>query len=130
MITSPAAFFRRHHVHGTRPLDPHTVAQYPATPTRPPRSRTRLGSSSLAECFLCPAGAVLLSRCPCRGLSILSEVTPPTGEPDAGRSARPVRREGERSRSPYPYRDSLIWQEENNPSPRLRRTLSPRRGPL
>src|SRR5215472_4361231 len=84
MITSPAAFFRRHHVHGTRPLDPHTVAQYPATPTRTPRSRSRLGSSSLAECFLCPAGAVLLSRCPCRGLSILSEVTPPTGEPDAG----------------------------------------------
>jgi RNA-directed DNA polymerase len=44
---------------------------------------------------------------------ILGHVNPLVGKTTdwragCGRSARPVRREGERSRSPYPYRDSLV----------------------
>ena len=58
----------------------------------------------MATGLLCQAGVVLLSRGPRFGLSILSEVKPPTGEPDAGNP--PVRFGGRGDRttvSPYPY---------------------------
>ncbi|HWT77284.1 MAG TPA: group II intron reverse transcriptase/maturase, partial [Candidatus Methylomirabilis sp.] len=67
-------------------------------------TRSGFGSSTLAQCFLCQAGTLLLNGGPCLGLSILSEVRPPTGEPDAGEL--PVRFGGRgsgQSCSPYPY---------------------------
>src|SRR6266513_462790 len=63
------------------------------------RSETR--QSTLAECFLYHAGAVLSCYGPCAGASILSEVNP-IWRAGCGRSASPVRREGERNQSFLP----------------------------
>src|SRR5438552_3145099 len=62
----------------------HASAKHPSSETSSAGTRTGVGPSSLAECFLCQAWAVLLDSCTCTGSSILSEVRPPTGEPDAG----------------------------------------------
>ena len=49
------------------------------------RDRARgAGPSTLAECLLRGVRVVLLGHSPCDGPSILWEVKPPTGEPDAG----------------------------------------------
>src|SRR6516225_11465912 len=70
---------------GTRAPPQHLAEAQPET--RPGQEST--GPSTLAECLLCSAGAVFT----CDGLraraSILNEVKPPTGEPDAGKP--PVR---------------------------------------
>src|SRR6185295_9694515 len=60
------------------------TSQHPAPPSQAQRSIPRKGPQPLAECFLCRAGAVLLCHSLCPGPSVLSEVRPPTGEPDAG----------------------------------------------
>jgi len=61
--------------------------------------------------------AVLLSCCPCRGLSILSEVTPPTGEQDAGDP--PVRFGGRGSvlALPTPIGVAFFVQNQRIPHP-------------
>src|SRR5436853_6387640 len=61
----------------------HASAKHPSSETSSAGTRTGVGPSSLAECFLCPAWAVLLDSCTCTGSSILSGVRPPTEEPDA-----------------------------------------------
>jgi hypothetical protein len=85
-------------------------------PPRAGRSWPGLGPSTLAQCFLCQAGALLPNCCPCSGLSILAEVRPPTGEPDAGEP--PVRFGGRgsgSSRSPYPL-SRLAFGEQGTAS--------------
>ena len=60
------------------------------------------GPSALAEGLLCQAWVVLSGRCPCCGLSILVEVKPPTGEPDAGEPPVRFGGRGERDHSVLP----------------------------
>ncbi len=78
------------------------AAHNPRQTTKAASARTR--SSTLAKCLFRRTWANLLSLSP-RQSELLSEVRPLTGEPDAGKSASPVRREG-RGSIPrcYPYR--------------------------
>jgi hypothetical protein len=64
-----------------------------------------------------------IARRPYRGMSVLSEVRPPTGEPDAGKSACPVRKEGVSKPidAPYPYQqkfDSSVAPQAPSTRPR------------
>ena len=68
----------------TRWLGPRPTAERAPQTARSPRSRSRHGSSPLAEQILCQARAVQPDDRPCSGRSILSQVRPSTGEPDAG----------------------------------------------
>ena len=62
------------------------------------------GPSALAECVLRRAWVVLPRRGPCDAPSTLSQVTPPTGEPCAGKPhARFGGRGGQATGLPYPY---------------------------
>jgi len=72
------------HVPAARRLGPHATAKYASQACAAPRPRSGPGPPSLAGRFLCRAWAVQSGCCPCPGRSILSEVTPSTGEPDAG----------------------------------------------
>ena len=67
---------------------------------------TRSGSSALAQCLLCGARVVLLGYGPCYRLSVLSRGKTTNWRAGCGRSACPVRREGDSNSigSPYPYR--------------------------
>jgi hypothetical protein len=90
-------------------------------PPRAGRTWPGLGPSTLAQCFLCQAGALLPNCCPCSGLSILAEVRPPTGEPDAGEP--PVRFGGRgsgSSRSPYPLHANRLMSPRVLNGPPLR----------
>lgn len=60
------------------------LAQHPATPAGWARTGARSRSLPLAECLLCGARAALLGYGSCFCLSVLSQVRPRTGEPDAG----------------------------------------------
>jgi hypothetical protein len=68
---------------------------------------TWLGQCSMATGFLCQAGAALLGRSSCLGTSILSEVRPPTGEPDAGEP--PVRFGGRGDRDHMVLPTPIFW---------------------
>src|SRR5208283_1499883 len=74
----------RDDVHGARSMGAHPAAEHPAQTPGPTWSRSRRRPSALAECLLHGVRVVLLAYSPCDGLSILWEVRPPTGEPDAG----------------------------------------------
>ena len=65
-------------------VDTDAGAEYLAQTARTSRSWPWVRSSTLAQRFLFAAGAVLFVRSPCPSMSILEEVKPPTGEPDAG----------------------------------------------
>src|ERR1022692_4341945 len=65
-------------------MDTDAVTQYPAPEAGPPRPWPWVRSSTLDERLLLAGRSVLLKRGPRRSMSILAEVRPPTGEPDAG----------------------------------------------
>src|ERR1022692_4354004 len=65
-------------------MDTDAVAKYPAQAAGWPWTWPRVRSSTLEQRLLSGARAVLSKRGPCRNLSILAEVRPLTGEPDAG----------------------------------------------
>src|ERR1022692_2189265 len=65
-------------------MDTDAAAKYPAQAAGWPWTWPRVRSSTLEQRLLSGAWAVLFKRGPCRNLSILAEVRPLTGEPDAG----------------------------------------------
>src|SRR5215471_579307 len=83
--TQPLDDLSTHRCVGTRPL-----TQYPAEAKPETRmGQDESGPSTLAKCLLCEAGAVFTCDGLRRRTSILDEVKPLTGEPDAGKP--PVR---------------------------------------
>jgi hypothetical protein len=67
----------------------------------------------MATGFLCGAGAALLGRSPRLRLSILSEVKPPTGEPDAGEPPVRFGGRGDRDHSVLPTPTFLFNSTRN-----------------
>src|SRR5260370_19064833 len=67
-----------------RRLDPRAAAQYRAQTARPVGDLPRLRQHQVAQCLLCQAWAFQLARRLCPSLSVLLQVKPSTGEPDAG----------------------------------------------
>src|SRR6266576_5801240 len=98
----------------------HASAKHPSSETSSAGTRTGVGPSSLAECFLCQAWAVLLDSCPCTGSSILSEVRPPTKEPDTGDPPVRFGGRGNPLRFSLPLLESITMiPRDNNPHPGL-----------
>src|SRR5208337_4859751 len=72
------------HVRHAGRLGAHAPAQHPAPLAGRQGTGARSGPSALVQRLLCGARVVLLGHSSRHRQSVLSEVTPPTGEPDAG----------------------------------------------